>query len=176
MMDACRRNGRNFAGMAVNKILYFGLALMLASLCVANDGVADAKCQFGKPMRKQVPAEALDGMCLRDIVMHLSKTLRSTIDEELGASSFQGMINKIEFVNVSSNLDAKLSALVDNFNKKLMSHIDVFKQIYKIIHRILARNSLPAIYSSQIVDYDMEMNKVSDICTDIMKGISCRMI
>ncbi|XP_025996814.1 VWFA and cache domain-containing protein 1 isoform X3 [Solenopsis invicta] len=172
--DACCRSGRNFASMAVNKILYFSLVLMLVNLCVAaNDGVADtAKCQFGKPMRKQVPAEALNGMCLRDIVMHLSKILRSTADEELGASSFQEMIDKVEFVNVFSNLNAKLRALVDNFNNKLMSYIDIFKQIDKIIHRILERNSLPNIYSSHIVDYDMEVNRVSDICTNIMKELT----
>ncbi|XP_012531291.1 VWFA and cache domain-containing protein 1 isoform X2 [Monomorium pharaonis] len=171
MIDACW-NCRNFTGMTINKVLYFGLSLMLASLYVAaNDGVANAiKCQFDKPMRKQVPAEALNGMCLQDIVTYLSKTLRTTVDEELCVSSFQGIINNIEFVNVFSNLDAKLSALIDNFNNKLMSHIDVFKQIYKIIHHILARNSLPTIYSSQIIDTGI--NRVSDICTDIMKELA----
>lgn len=174
MRDACRRSGSNSTGMAVNKILYLGSALILTNLCVAaNDDIIDTvKCQFGKPMHRQVSAEPLNGMCLRDIVSHLSKTLRSIVDEELGTSSFQEMINKMEFVNVSSNLDAKISALVDKFDNKLMSYIDIFKQVYKVIHRILTRNPLPAIYSSQIVDYDMmEMNRVSDICTDIMKGI-----
>lgn len=175
MRDACRQNGSNSAGIAVNKILYLG-TLMLMSLCIsvnANSSVADAvKCQFGKSIRKQVSAEPLNGMCLQDVVSHLSKTLRSTIDEELCASSFQETLNKMEFVNVSSSLDAKLSALVDKFDNKLMSHIDTFKQVYKVIYRILARNPIPAIYSSQIVDYDiMEMNRVSDMCSDIMKGI-----
>jgi len=173
MRNARRRSSRVFAGMPANKILYLGSMLMLTNLCVAvNDDVADAaRCQFGKPMRKQVPAEPLNGMCLRDIVVHLSKTLRSIVDEELGASSFQKMIDKMEFVNVSSNLDAKLSALVDKFNTKLMSHIDIFKQVHEVIYDILARNP-PIIYSSQLVEYDMmEMNRV-DICTGIMKGIS----
>lgn len=174
MRDACP-SGSSHAGK-VNKILYLGTALMLMNLCVsANSNVADAvKCQLGKSMRKQVSAEPLNGMCLQDIVSHLSKMLRSVLDEELDASSFQEMINKLEFVNASSNLDAKLSALVDKFDNKLMSHVDILKQVYKVTYGILARNPLPAIYSSQIVDYDMmEMNRVSDICTDIMKGIYC---
>lgn len=173
MRDACRRSSPNSAGITVYKILYLSSALILTNLCVAtNDSITDSKCQFGKPMRKQMSVESLNGMCLRDIVSHLSKTLQSVVDEELGASSFQKMIDKMEFVNVSSNLDAKISALVDKFDNKLMSHIDIFKQVYKIIYRILTRNLLPAIYSSQIIDYDMmEINRVSDICTDIMKGI-----
>lgn len=173
MRNACRRSSPNSAGITVNKILYLSLALILINLCIAtNDSIADSKCQFSKPMRKQMSVESLNGMCLRDIVLHLSKTLQSVVDEELGTSSFQEMINKMEFINVSSNLDAKMSALVDKFDNKLMSHIDVFKQVYKIIYHILTRNPLPAIYSSQIIDYDiMEINKVSDICTDIMKGI-----
>ncbi|KAG5317114.1 CAHD1 protein, partial [Acromyrmex heyeri] len=169
MRDACRRS---FVGMALNKILYLGLVLILINLCVAsNDDIA--RCQFGKSMRKQVPAESLNGTCLRDVVMRLSKMLRSVVDEELGASSFQEMINKIEFTNVSSNLDTKLSALVDKFNNKLAAHIDVFNQVYEVIHRVLAHGPLPNIYSSQLVDYDiMEMNRVSNICTDIIKELT----
>ncbi|XP_011875650.1 PREDICTED: VWFA and cache domain-containing protein 1 [Vollenhovia emeryi] len=175
--DARCRCGPNSAGMAVNKILYFGLALVLTNLYVAaNNGVTSVKCQFGKPMRKQVSAEPLNGMCLRDIASHLSKTLQSIVDEELGASSFQKMIDKMEFVNASGNLDAKISALVDKFDNKLMSYINIFKQVYKVIYNILTRNPLPAIYSSQIVDYDMmEMNRVSDICTDIMKELATQL-
>lgn len=164
MRDACRRS---FAGMAVNKILYLSSVLILINLCVASN---DDATRFGKSMRKQVPAEPLNGMYLRDVVMHLSKMLRSVVDEELGASSFQEMINKIEFTNVSNNLDLKLSALVDKFNNKLAAHINVFNQVYEIVHRILAHNPLSNIYSSQLVDYDMEMNRVSNICTDVIKG------
>lgn len=173
MRHVCHRSDSNSAGMAVNKIFYLGSALILTNLCVAiNGSIADTKCQFSKPMRKQMSVEPLNGMCLQDIVSHLSKTLQSVVDEELGASSFQEMIDKMEFVNVSSNLDAKLSALVNKFDNKLMSHIDVFKQVYKIIHHILTRNPLPAIYSTQVINYDMmEINRVLDICTDIMKGI-----
>ncbi|XP_024880040.1 VWFA and cache domain-containing protein 1 [Temnothorax curvispinosus] len=178
MRDACYRSGSNSAGITVNTILYLSSALLLTNLCVAvNDGVADAvKCQFGKPTRKQVLAEPLNGMCLRDVVSHLSKTLRSVVDEELGAFSFQELIDKMEFVDVSSNLDAKLSALVDKFNNKLMSHIDVFEQVHEIVYRLLTHKPFPVIYSSRIVEYDMmEMNRVSDICTDIMKELTTQL-
>ncbi|XP_011704249.1 PREDICTED: VWFA and cache domain-containing protein 1 [Wasmannia auropunctata] len=163
--------------MAANsRILCVGTALALACLCVAaadDGGGVAARCQFGKPMRKQVPAEPLNGMCLRDVATHLSRTLRSVADEELGASSFQAMINEMEFTNVSGNLDAKLSALVEKLDGKLTSHVDVFKQVHEVIRHTLARNSLPTIYSSQLADYDMmEMNRASDICTDVTKELT----
>ncbi|XP_011631150.1 VWFA and cache domain-containing protein 1 isoform X1 [Pogonomyrmex barbatus] len=170
--NVCRRSGRN---AVMTAILY---VLILTNFCVAaNDGAANAaKCQFGKPMRKQVPAEPLNGECLRDLVVHLSKVLRVIVDDELGASSFQEMIDKMEFVNVSNSLDAKLTVLVDKFNNKLRLHVDVFKQVYEVIHHILIQDPRPAIYSSQMVDYDMmELNKISDICTDIMKELTMQL-
>ncbi|KAL0107464.1 hypothetical protein PUN28_014649 [Cardiocondyla obscurior] len=162
--------------MTVNKVLYLILTLTLTNLYVlADDDVVNAvKCQFGKSMHKQVSAEPLHGMCLRDIVSHLSKTLRSVADEELGVSSFQRMIDKMEFVNVSSNLDAKLSALIDKFNNKIMLHIEVFKQVYDVIYHLLTRNPFPVIYSSQMDGYSM-MNKISDVCTDIMKELTIQL-
>lgn len=162
--------------MAVNKILYLTLLIILINLYAAanNDTVTNAtvKCQSGKPLRKQVSAEPLNGMCLRDVVRYLSKRLRSIVDEELGVSSFQDTINKMEFTNISSNLDARLNALVDKFNNKLRTHIDVLKQGYNAIYSILSKG-IHTVYSSQTVDLDiMQMNRVSDICSQIITGIS----
>lgn len=162
--------------MAVNKILYLTLLIVLINLYAAanDDAVTNVtvKCQSGKPLRKQVSAEPLNGMCLRDIIGHLSKRLRSIMDEELGVSSFQDTINKLEFANISINLDARLNALVDKFNNKLRTHIDILKQGYNAIYSILSKG-IHTIYSSQTVDLDiMQMNRVSDICTQIITGIS----
>jgi len=161
--------------MAVNKILYLLLPIILTNTYVVanDDGVTNVtvKCQTGKSLRKQVSAEPLNGMCLRDVVGYLSKRLRSIVDEELGASSFQDTISKMEFANISSNLDARLNALVDKFNNKLRTHMDVLKQGYNAIYSILSKE-VRAVYSSQTVDLDvMQMNRVSDICTQIITGI-----
>lgn len=162
--------------MVVNKLLYLALPIILTNLYVAanDDGVVNAtvKCQSSKSLRKQVSVEPLNGMCLRDVVVYLSKRLRSIIDEELGASSFQDTIDKMGFANISSNLDARLNALVDKFNNKLRTHIDVLKQSYNAIYSILSKG-IRTVYSSQMVDLDMiQMNRVSDICTQIITGIS----
>lgn len=162
--------------MAVNKILYLILPIILLNIYVVanNDSVINitVKCQTGKSLHKQVSVEPLNGMCLRDVVVYLSKRLRSIVDEELGMSSFQDAINKMEFANISSNLDARLNALVDKFNNKLRTHIDVLKQGYNVVYSILSKE-IRAVYSSQTVDLDiMQMNRVSDICTQIITGVS----
>ncbi|GAB1860644.1 VWFA and cache domain-containing protein 1 [Camponotus japonicus] len=165
--------------MAVNKILYLLLPIILTNTYVVanDDGVTNVtvKCQTGKSLRKQVSAEPLNGMCLRDVVGYLSKRLRSIVDEELGASSFQDTISKMEFANISSNLDARLNALVDKFNNKLRTHMDVLKQGYNAIYSILSKE-VRAVYSSQTVDLDvMQMNRVSDICTQIITELATKL-
>ncbi|XP_070171282.1 VWFA and cache domain-containing protein 1 isoform X1 [Polyergus mexicanus] len=165
--------------MAVNKILYLILLIILINLYTAasDDTVTNAtvKCQTGKPLRKQVSAEPLNGMCLRDVVRYMSKRLRSIVDEELGVSSFQDTVNKMEFTNISSNLDARLNALVDKFNNKLRTHIDVLKQGYNAIYSILSKG-IHTVYSSQTVDLDiMQMNKVSDICSQIITEFATKL-
>lgn len=157
----------------MNRILCLSLTLpVLTGLCViAHDGVnATVKCQFSRPTRKQVPAEPLHGVCLRDIVEHLSKELHAVVDEELGVSSFQGMIDRIEFMNISGGLDARLSALVDKFNSKLRSYIDVLKQGYSIVHPVLSKTHNRSVYPSQTVHLDIIQNRISDICTQVVTG------
>lgn len=161
--------------MAVNKILYFILPIILLNIYIVanNDSVTNVtvKCQTGKSLRKQVSAEPLNGMCLRDVVVFLSKRLRFIVDEELGVSSFQDTINKMEFANISSNLDARLNALVDKFNNKLRTHIDVLKQGYNIVYSML--KGIPVAYSSQTADLHlMQMNRLLHICPEIITGVS----
>ncbi|CAL1673299.1 unnamed protein product [Lasius platythorax] len=165
--------------MVVNKLLYLALPIILTNLYVAanDDGVVNAtvKCQSSKSLRKQVSVEPLNGMCLRDVVVYLSKRLRSVVDEELGASSFQDTIDRMGFANISSNLDARLNALVDKFNNKLRTHIDVLKQSYNAIYSILSKG-IRTVYSSQMVDLDMiQMNRVSDICTQIITEFATKL-
>ncbi|XP_012215377.1 VWFA and cache domain-containing protein 1 isoform X2 [Linepithema humile] len=170
-----RLSNRNSAGMAVNMILYLSLALSILTnfYVIANDDVnATIKCQFSKPMRKQVPAEPLNGMCLRDAVVHLSKTLQSIVDKELGVSVFQKMINKMEFIHTLSDMDMRLNSLVDKFNNKLRSYDDILKQSYNAIYPILSKKQDYSAYSSQMVNLDITQNRVTDICTEIMTALT----
>ncbi|XP_072753876.1 VWFA and cache domain-containing protein 1 [Anoplolepis gracilipes] len=162
--------------MAVNKILYLALPIILTYFYVAANEVINAtvKCQSGRSLRKQVSVEPLNGMCLRDVVVYLSKKLQSIVDEELGVSSFQDKIDKMEYANISSNLDARLNALVDKFNNKLRTHIDVLKQGYNAIYSILSKE-IRTIYSSQTVDLDMMQNRVSDICSEIITEFATKL-
>lgn len=152
--------------------------MMLTCLraAVHDDDALDGavKCQSGKPMRKQMPAEPLNGVCLRDIAAHLSKTLRSIVDEELGVSFLQELIDRTEFTNISGDLDARLGSLVDKFNNKLRSHVDILKQSYNAIYPVLSKTQDRSAYFSQIVDLDIMHNRASDICTRIVTGISRR--
>ncbi|EFN86965.1 VWFA and cache domain-containing protein 1 [Harpegnathos saltator] len=158
--------------MAVNKIprLILRLLILMSLYVAAHDSVnATVKCQFERPMRKQVPAEPLNGMCLRDIAVHVSKMLRSVIvAEELGVHSFQEMIDKMEFTQISGNLIVKLNSLVDKFNNKLRAYIDVLKQSYNTIHPVLCKTQDYSVYSSQMVGLNIMQDKVSDVCTRIV--------
>lgn len=159
--------------MAVNRIQRLALSLLiLTSLCVvAYDSVnTTVRCQFGRSMRKQVPAEPLNGMYLRDVAAHVSKTLRSIVDEELGVFSFQETIDKMEFTQISGSLSMKLNSLVDKFNNKLRIYIDVLKQSYNAIHPVLCETENHSVYSSQVVGLNIMQNRVSDICTRVVTG------
>ncbi|EZA55990.1 VWFA and cache domain-containing protein [Ooceraea biroi] len=142
----------------------------------ANDGVTSnitsIKCQSGKPLRKQVPAEPLNGLCLRDAAVHLSRALRSIVDEELGVSSFQETIDKMEFANISSSVDTRLNLLVDKFNKKLKSYVDVLEHGYNAVHLILSKTQDKPMCSSQVASLDIEQNSVSDMCTQIVTALA----
>jgi hypothetical protein len=161
--------------MVINRILYLSLTLSILTnfYVAANDdvNVTSIKYQSGK-VRKQVPAEPLNGMYLRDAVVHLSQALQSIVDEELGISSFQRIINKMEFTNVSNNMDTRLNLLVDKFNNKLKSYTDVLEQSYNAVHLILSKNQ--SISSSQMASLNIAQNIVSDICTQIATGISVK--
>lgn len=161
--------------MAVNRIAYLALMLLiLTSVYVAayDSDNTTVRCQFGRPMRKQVPAEPLHGLCLQDIAVHVSTTLRSFGEEELGVPFLQDMINKMEFTQISGSLSAKLNSLVDKFNNKLKMYIDVLNQSYNAIYSVLSKTQDHSVYSSQMVDLNIIQDRVSDVCTRIITGTS----
>lgn len=162
-----------FAGMAVNKILYLDLVLSILTFfyVVADNSVNNTvKCPVNKFLRKQVPAEPLNGMCMGDVVMDLSKALYSIVDEELSIFSFQNMINDIEVTNIADSLDVQLNQLVDKFNNKLRLLSDILKQSYNIIYPVLLKRQDQSVYFSQM-ELNTSPKRISDICTQIVTGI-----
>lgn len=158
----------------VKRILLLGFAItMLINVhsSADEDTNANAKCQFGKTLRKQVNAEPLNGTCLRDIVIRLSNEFRSITDAELGLKPFQKMLGEIEFMNVSSSLNMKLNLLVDKLNNKLLSYAKVLKQSYNIIQPILAKNENLFEYSESTNGLDLVSNGLADFCSQIAQGI-----
>ncbi|XP_014480142.1 PREDICTED: VWFA and cache domain-containing protein 1 [Dinoponera quadriceps] len=158
--------------MAVNGIPYLALRLLiLMGLYVAAHDTANGtvRCQFGKPMRKQVPAEPLNGVCLRDVAAQVSEKLRSIVDEELGVSSFQETIDKMEFTQISGT---KLSLLVDKLNNKLRMYSDFLVQSYDVIQSVLSETQDHSIFSSQIASLNIMQDRVSDMCTRLITALA----
>lgn len=159
---------------AINKILYLSLmsSVLIKFHIIADDeiNITSVNCQSSKSLRKQLPAEPLNGVCLRDAVVHLSQTLRSTVDEELGVSSFQRIINKMEFANISSSAETKLNALVDKFNNKLRSYKEVLEYGYNAVRLILSKAENQSLCSSQMASLNVPQNVIPDTCTQIVTG------
>ncbi|XP_012277119.1 VWFA and cache domain-containing protein 1 [Orussus abietinus] len=162
--------------MAFKQILCFGLAVLTVVRVKTDDVRAtNIKCQFGKPMRKQIDAEPLAGTCLRDIVLQLSKTLRSIGNEELGVTAFQEIIDKLEFVNFSEGLDVRLMTLVDKLNAKLSYYVDLLRQSNDVIQPILLKTRNHPSYSNQNIRMDLMQGRVSDICVQILGAMASKL-
>ena len=131
---------------------------------------ANASCEFGRTLRKQVNAEPLNGTCLRDIVARLSGEFRSITDAELGLKPFQKMLDEMEFVNVSSSLNMRLSLLVDKLNNKLLSYAKLLRQSYSIVEPILARSENQFEQTGSVSRLDPTLNGLADFCSRIAQG------
>ncbi|XP_076223132.1 VWFA and cache domain-containing protein 1 isoform X2 [Nomia melanderi] len=155
--------------MIVGRIVYLGLIVtVLANLpsSAENNLPGDVNCQFGKSSRKQVNAEPLNGTCLRDIVIRLSNEFRSITDAELGLTSFQQILDAMEFTNITGSLNTRLILLVDKLNNKLLSYVELLRQSYNVVKSILAKNEAQFAYSG-IGGLDTMSGKLSDFCSQI---------
>lgn len=160
--------------MIVKRILQLGfLVTVLVNVHSSADESTsvNAKCQFGKTLRKQVNAEPLNGTCLRDIVVRLSNEFRSITDAELGLKPFQRMLGEMEFMNVSSSLNMRLSLLVDKLNNKLLSYAKLVKQSYNIIEPILAKNEDQFDYFESMNGLELLSNGLADFCSQIAQSM-----
>jgi hypothetical protein len=158
--------------MAFTQVLSTILLLFVAS-CIAMDGEklsnSVSKCQFGKSIRKQIDVLPLNGVCLRDMVVHLSKNLHSLIDDELGVTKFQGMLDKLDFVDSVTSLNSKLNDLTKSLNDKLKRYTDLLKDSNSIIQPILLKQGQDIYSANQRSD---STNRLSDICSKITDALA----
>ncbi|XP_076670648.1 VWFA and cache domain-containing protein 1 isoform X1 [Andrena cerasifolii] len=161
--------------MVPERILRLGLVVtVLVTLhsSAEEDPSIDARCQFGKTLRKQVNAEPLNGTCLRDIVARLSNEFRSITDAELGSTSFQNMLDEMEFVNVSSSLSMRLSLLVDKLNNKLSSYAELLKQSYKAVQPVLVKTEDQFAQLGSTSGFDVVSSRLSEFCSQIAQALA----
>lgn len=150
------------------------LATVLVNVRSSTDESTDANasCEFGRTLRKQVNAEPLNGTCLRDIVARLSGEFRSITDAELGLKPFQKMLDEMEFANVSSSLNMRLSLLVDKLNNKLLSYAKLLRQSYSIVEPILARSEDHFEHTGFASRLDLTSNGLADFCSRVAQELA----
>ena len=148
----------------------FTLAILVvnqASLCGAKDATSTNNCQIQRPLRKQVEAEPLAGMCLKDIVDRFSKTLRSFSDDELGITLFQETIDKLDLVQTFQGPETVLKDLVEKLNAKLRSYDELLEQCDKAIQDILLKERYFTVYPGESTGQGYLARETVGLCTQI---------
>lgn len=145
------------------------LSLLNLKVLIAEEKLTNSvlKCQFGKSVRKQIEVWPLSGMCMRDMVVHLSKNLRSLTNEELGITVFQGQLDKLDFINSLVTPKIKLGSLVKRLNDKIKSYIDLLRESNNIILPILSKQQ------ENMFPYQKNegSNRPPDICSKIVEAL-----
>ena len=149
--------------MTICKILCL---FILALLVLDYKSMSAPRCQFGKSFRDVVP---LNGACLRDMVVHLSKNLHNISNDELGASKFQGMLDKLEFVDYNAMLSSRLSDLAKNLNEKLKKYSDLLKESNNVIQPILLKQGEDMYSNGQKIGGS---NRIFDVCSKITDALA----
>ncbi|XP_046425464.1 VWFA and cache domain-containing protein CG16868 [Neodiprion fabricii] len=154
--------------MAVEYLPIRVLGLVILFIIQANADFTDngsvVNCRVDKPLRKQIEVEPLNGSCLRDIVNQVSKTLRNVGNEELGITSFQETLDRLEFNRVRDDLNVKLKSLTNKLNAKLQSYIDFLTRSNDLVQPILNAKSSNEIYSN--------LPRSSNICDEIKRVLT----
>lgn len=127
-------------------------------------------CQIRRPLRKQVEAEPLAGMCLKDIVVRFSKTLRSIGTEELGLTAFQEMLDRLDLAKTQYSLDEALENLVSKINSKLSSYDKLLEQCDNAIQSILLNEHYYSGYADETMDSSHSPKESADLCSQIENG------
>lgn len=157
--------------MASSRIFFFILlSIILRCMAVMDERLSSSvpKCQFGRSNRKQIDVSPLNGVCLRDMVVHLSKNLHSLTDDELGTTKFQGMLDKLDFVDSVTTLKTRLNDLTKNLNDKLKRYTDLLRDSNNVIQPILLEQGRD-IYSNKKPD---SASRSSDTCAKITDALA----
>ena len=154
------------------KVLYI-IVLAFASNCTAilDEKILNnvPKCQFGKSFRKQIDVMPLKGVCLRDMVVHLSKHLHNLSDDELGVTKFQGILDNIDFVDSITTLTSRLNDLANNLNDKFKKYTDLLKDSNDVIQPVLLKQGQDIYSSNQRIEGS---NRLLDTCTKIVDALN----
>lgn len=146
-------------------VIILAILLFLNSQTSVNsiNNVSSINCKVGKPLRKQIEVEPLNGFCLRDIATQISKTLRNISNEELGITSFQETLDNLEFSRVPDDLNSTLKYLADKLESKLKFYTDLIDRSNNIVEPILKAKLSHNMYSNP--------PRAPDVCIEIQKGI-----
>lgn len=155
--------------MASTTLIHIIVLLIISSICTGTDEKqlnSIVKCQFGKSPRKQIEVMPLNGVCLRDMVVHLSNSLINLSKEELGVLKFQKMLDQLEFVDSITMLNNRLNDLAKNLNDKLKKYTALLRDSNSVLQPVLLKQGQD-IYSNVKSD----SNK-PDICSKIIDALA----
>ncbi|XP_014215011.1 VWFA and cache domain-containing protein 1 [Copidosoma floridanum] len=152
-------------------ILLIALIVVASSSAIQDDTNNAPKCQFGKSPRKQIDVTALDGMCLRDMVVHLSKHLYTLGEDELGVGKFQGILDRLVFVDLVTTISARLNDLAKSLNDKLKKYTDLLRESNSVVQPILLKQGQD-VYLSFGRKTDTASGKPSDTCSKIIDALA----
>lgn len=153
--------------------LVFISTLIICNVIIeGNDGLENennnvVECQLGRALRKQVKPTPLGGMCLKDIVVRLSKTLRSIGNDELGLVQFQLMLDQLDFIEVPDEPESSLKTLVNDIDAQLEKFLDILERSLDIVAPIIKSNT----YDHSYLDHDQELQVQREQSFDFCKQI-----
>ncbi|XP_074098201.1 VWFA and cache domain-containing protein 1 [Cotesia typhae] len=153
--------------------LVFISTLIICNVIIdGNDGLENennnvVECQLGRALRKQVKPTPLGGMCLKDIVVRLSKTLRSIGNDELGLVQFQRMLDQLDFIEVPDEPESSLKTLVNDIDAQLEKFLDILERSLDIVAPIIKSNT----YDHSYLDHDQELQAQREQSLDFCKQI-----
>ncbi|KAK0095373.1 hypothetical protein PV326_008544 [Microctonus aethiopoides] len=138
-----------------------------------NEG-NEIECQLGRTLRKQVKPTPLDGMCLKDIVARLSRTIRTIGNDELGLTKFQEMLDQLEFIEVPAEFESEFESLVDNLTWKIFTVFRIFDRTEHNLYPIFNPNSV--IHSQFKLHHPQNLpkssEKIANLCLAIENALS----
>ncbi|XP_057341737.1 VWFA and cache domain-containing protein 1 [Microplitis mediator] len=153
-------------------ILLLCNGIIEASDGLETDSINPVECQLGRALRKQVKPTPLGGMCLKDIVIRLSKTLRSIGNDELGLVQFQRMLDQLDFIQVPDEPDSSLKTLVNDIDSQLEKFLDILERSLDIVAPVIKINTYDHSYLDHSQELQVQRLKSGDFCKQIEDALA----